>query len=71
MGRPPRTLLGMTISVVLRLVQERLREGELVGRLQMVETGEERVVTSVADLLAFLRGWGVAIEPDPAASPDG
>ena len=70
MGRRLRTLLDMTISVVLRLVQERLREGELVGRLQMVETGEERVVTSVADLLAFLRGWGVTVETDPAPSSD-
>lgn len=45
----------MTISVVLRLVPAPLDHGELVGHVQIVETGESRLVAGTTELVAFLR----------------
>jgi hypothetical protein len=45
----------MTVSVVLRLVEQALAAGRLAGEAEVVETGERRVVRDAEDLLAFLR----------------
>jgi hypothetical protein len=45
----------VTISVLLRLVPERLRSGTITG---LVEAGERAVVCDAAELVAFLRGSG-------------
>lgn len=53
----------MTISVVLRLVDDELAEGRLVGEAQLVESGHVAVFRSLEELLAILR-------PDPALAPN-
>lgn len=49
----------MTISVVMRLVPGDLIQGRIVGEVQIVETGERRLVRTVEELLAFLSDQGV------------
>ncbi len=45
----------MSISVLLRLVREPLASGQLVGQVEVVETGERTVVRSAGELIGYLR----------------
>ncbi len=45
----------MIVSVMLRLVPAALRGGRIVGRVRVVETGEQAVVRSTDELVDFLR----------------
>lgn len=44
----------MTVSVVLRLREEELSGGHLVGQAEVVETGRRTTVRSADELVAFL-----------------
>lgn len=55
MVRPLDTLRPVTVSFVLRLVNDRLLAGQIVGQAENVETGERHVVADVGELLEFLR----------------
>lgn len=52
----------MIVTLVLRLVEERLAEGELAGEAELVRTGERATVRSAGELAEFARA---------AASPHG
>jgi hypothetical protein len=41
------------VTFVLRLVRERLADGELVGKVELVGTGEEITVRSAEELVGF------------------
>lgn len=43
-----------SVSVILNLSPQALSAGRLAGRAEIVATGEERLVRSTAELLAFL-----------------
>jgi len=45
----------MTVSVVLRLVEQALASGRLAGEAEVVATGERRSVRDAKELLEFLR----------------
>lgn len=45
----------MTVSFVLRLVNDRLLAGQIVGQAENVETGERHVVGDLGELVEFLR----------------
>jgi hypothetical protein len=45
----------VSIAIVLHLVEDALRAGEVVGDVEIIETGENRRVRSAAELLSFLR----------------
>jgi hypothetical protein len=45
----------MTISVVLRLVEQALACGRLAGEAEIVETGERAAVRDADELVQFLR----------------
>lgn len=65
MGRGLSTVTVMR-SFVLRLVDDQLRDGRVVGRVHDVGSGTEAVVHDVEELLAFMmRGH------EPAAGADG
>lgn len=49
------TFPPMTVSYVLRLVDHRLSQGEIVGQAEHVETGERQVVGQLSELLAFFQ----------------
>jgi hypothetical protein len=58
----------VTVSLVLRIASAALVEGRLAGRVRVVETGEEAIVRSADELVAFLQARAVAvIELDPIA----
>jgi hypothetical protein len=44
----------MTISVVLRLVEQALASGRLAGEAEIVETGERAAVRDATELLTFV-----------------
>lgn len=50
-GRPLRTL-GRVRSYVIRLVDEAVERGELLGQVEVVETGESTTVRNIDELLA-------------------
>jgi hypothetical protein len=54
----------MTVSVVLRLIEQALATGRLAGEAELVATGERAVVKDADELLAFVR----RSRPDPAAA---
>jgi hypothetical protein len=56
------------VTIVLRLVGERLEAGELVGQAQLVSLGEEATVHDASELIAFARR-GAAEVPAPAVAP--
>ena len=56
----------MTISVVLRLVEQALDSGRLAGEAEIVETGERATVRDATELLTFVTGTR-----ESGASPDG
>lgn len=62
----------MAISVVLRLVEQALRAGRLAGEVEVVETGERRVVKDADELVRFLRpgAGGDAVRPAPVGRVD-
>lgn len=60
----------MAISVVLRLVEQALRAGRLAGEVEVVETGERRVVKDAEEIVRFLRN-GQAVEAPPASEIPG
>ena len=45
----------MTVSFVLRLVNDCLQAGQVVGQAENVVTGERHVVGDVGELVEFLR----------------
>lgn len=53
--RPFRTVRAVTVSFVLRLLDDHLRLGEVVGQAENVQTGERHVVGDVIELVEFLR----------------
>jgi hypothetical protein len=48
----------MTVSVVLRLVEQALAAGRLAGEAEVVETGERRIVRDAEGLVVFLASLG-------------
>jgi len=59
----------MTVSVLLRLRTAALAEGRLVGRAELVDTGEQVLVRRTEDLVAYLRAR--ALEPATPSSGSG
>jgi hypothetical protein len=56
----------MTVTLVLRLVDEALASGELRGEVEEIRSGERRRVRDGAELLAFalnVSGAGVTVAP--------
>lgn len=49
------TNCAVTVSFVLRLLDDRLRLGEVVGQAENVQTGERHVVGNITELVEFLR----------------
>ena len=45
----------MTISVIVRAVEQALLAGRLAGEVEVVATGEKTVVSDANELVAFLR----------------
>ena len=45
----------VTVSFVLRLVNDRLQRGDVIGQAENVATGERHVIGDVAELIEFLR----------------
>ena len=64
MGRPVSSLGVMTISVVLRLVEQALAGGRLAGEVEIVDTGERASVRDAEELVRFLR------EPKTESPPE-
>ncbi len=54
MGRLASSVVRVTISVVLRLVERALAGGRLAGEAEIVETGERGTVRDGAELVDFL-----------------
>lgn len=54
----------MTVSFVLRLLNDHLRAGEVVGQAENVETGERHLVGDVGELVDFLRRSTNDVEHD-------
>jgi hypothetical protein len=54
-GRGVRTVIGVTISVVLRVADAALAAGRLAGEAELVATGERAVVRDAGELISFLR----------------
>jgi len=63
--RAPRTVAGVFVSILLRLLPEPLAHGRLVGRVEVVETGERTVVRSVDELVSLLRDRALEERTDP------
>ena len=55
----------MTISVVLRLVDDAVRAGELAGEVEVVATGDRRLVRDVDELVTFLVQVTAGDRPEP------
>lgn len=60
----------MTVSFLLRLVPDELRRGQLVGRLRVVATGEERVFRDAAELASAAGDALAATGDQPTEAPD-
>lgn len=58
----------MTISVIVRAVEQALLAGRLAGEVEVVATGEKTVVSDANELVAFLRRPS---EPAGAVAPEG
>jgi hypothetical protein len=59
-------LSPVIVTFVVKLVREQLAAGELVGKVELVSTGEEVTVQSAEELVSFaLRAAG---EDEPATS---
>lgn len=52
--RPILTVTAVTSSFVLRLLDDHLQAGEVVGQAENVETGERLLVGDVGELVEFL-----------------
>jgi hypothetical protein len=50
----------MPVSFVLRLVPEALSEGVIVGRIEVVGTGEQASLRSARELIEFLQSQGIS-----------
>lgn len=59
----------MLVTFVVRLVGERLAQGEFVGEVEHVATGGQAMVREVSDLVGFARE-AAAAEPAPRADAD-
>ena len=46
---------SVIVTFVIRLVRERLAAGEVVGQLELVQTGEQTTVRSAEELVGALR----------------
>lgn len=58
----------MQVSFLLRLVPEALSESRIVGRIEVVETGEQVTLRDAEELIGFLQAHGqrrLPSEPDP------
>ena len=55
MGRATPTIGAMTISVIVRAVEQALHAGRLAGEVEIVATGEKTVVSNAGELVEFLR----------------
>ncbi len=58
---------SVIVTIVLRLVGERLEAGELVGQAQLVSRGEEATVHDASELIAFARRGAEFPAPAPPA----
>ncbi len=54
----------VTVSFVLRLDNDRLQAGQIVGQAEHVVSGERSAVSDVAELVEFLRRSTSPVEPD-------
>jgi lipase chaperone LimK len=54
----------MPVSFVLRLVPESLSEGQIVGRIEVVGTGEQASLRNARELIDFLQSQGISPAPD-------
>ena len=54
--------VGVTISVVLRLVDSSVRTGRIAGEVEVVTTGQRQLIGDVEDLVSFL--LQIALEGD-------
>lgn len=54
MVRPLLTVGPVTVVFVLRLVEEALADGQVVGRVERVESGESATCRDLRELLDFL-----------------
>jgi hypothetical protein len=70
----------MTVSVILRLLASNLAQGRVVGRAEIVDTGEtvsfkdqqemlDFILRSAGDLESGTRGALSALHGEPAAAP--
>ena len=55
MGRPPRSVSAVNISVLLRLLREPLASGRVIGQVEVVDTGDRALVHDERELVAYLR----------------
>ena len=46
-------MLGMLVTLIVRLLPERLAEGELVGEVEHVYSGEKVLVRDLGELAGF------------------
>jgi hypothetical protein len=54
----------MTVSLLLRLVEEALASGRLAGEAVLVETGERAVVRDAQEIVEFVRSGSRAEAPE-------
>jgi len=52
----------VSVSFVLRLVPEALAASRIVGRIEVVETGEQVTVRDARDLIEFLCAQGRSVD---------
>lgn len=58
---------AVPLSVVLRLVERRLAEGQLAGEVEVVDSGRRGLVRTTDELVEFL----LAHEPKVTDTPEG
>ena len=61
----------MTVSVVLRLAEQALAAGQLAGEVEVVETGERRVVRDAEGLVTFLASRALSAAETPGTAHGG
>jgi hypothetical protein len=66
-GRLPRSVVAVTVSVVLRLVSAALDAGRLAGEAEVVATGERRIVRDADELIRFVNAASRPEQTEPVA----
>ena len=61
----------MLVTLVVRLVPERLAAGEFVGEVEHVGDGRQELVRTVAELVEFAQRAAVAEAKDPPTAGRG